>query len=110
MFDIDVILNHPAFQWTGAVKCIGGDDVVEMVGFHFLKQVTDAAALQLEDAFGFTALEQGESCSIIQRKLQRIDRLASRLLDHVHGKAKNGEIAKPQKVHFQQSGVFNITH
>ena len=110
VFDIDVILNHPSFQRTRTIKCIGSNDVAEMVGLHFLKQVTDAAALQLEDAFGFTPLQQGESCLIIQRKFQWVDRLSPRLLDHVHGKTKDGQVAKPQKVHFQQSGVFNVTH
>ena len=83
----DVVVDHAAFERTGAIEGVGGDDVAKVVGLHLLQQVANAAAFELEDALRFAAAEQGERLLVVERELVRIDSLAGRLLDQLDGLA-----------------------
>ncbi len=87
MFHIDVLLDHSAFEWSGTVQRVGRNDVAKVIGLHFLKQVTNPAAFQLEHAFGFATLQQSEMWPGRPAETKRIDRFAGRLLDQVDGVA-----------------------
>ena len=57
VLDLDIVLNHTAFERPRAIKRIGRDHIAEMVRLHLLQQITNPAALQLEHALGFTTLQ-----------------------------------------------------
>ena len=65
VLDLDVVVDHAAFERAGTIEGVGGDDVAEMVGLHPLQQVADAAAFQLEHALGLAAAEQGERLLVV---------------------------------------------
>ena len=88
VLDVDVVVDHAAFERPGAIERVGGDDVVKMVGLHPLQQVANATAFQLEDALGFAARQQRKGFFVVERKLVQVDPLAGRLLDQVDGLAR----------------------
>ncbi len=103
---LDVVVDHAAFERAGPIERVGGDDVAEMVGLHPLQQVANAAAFELEDAFGFAAAEQGERLRVVERKLVRIDPLAARLLDQLDRLGQDREVAQAEEIHLQQAGAL----
>ena len=110
MFDVDIVVDHAAFERAGAIQRRGGDDVVKVVGLHPLQQVANAARFQLEDALGFAALQQGVVGFVVEREFQRIDCFARRLFDQLHGAAEDGQVAQTQKIHLQQTRRFDVVH
>ena len=77
VLDLDVVLDHAAFERAGAVEGVGGDDVAEAVGLHPLQEVADAAAFELEHAFRLAAAEQGVGFLVVEREAVGIDLLAA---------------------------------
>ena len=86
VFDLHVITDHAAFQWSWTIQRGRRNDVVEMIGLHLLQQVANAATFQLKDALGFAPTQEREGWLVVQRKLQRIDGLTRRLLDQVESR------------------------
>ena len=110
VLDLDVVVDHAAFQRPGTIQGVGGDDVAEVVGLHPLQEVADAAALQLEDALGLAAAEQGEGLRVVQREAVGIDAAAGGLLDQVDDLGEDGQVAQAEEVHFQQPGPLHVGH
>ena len=79
-------------------------------GFIFCKQVANAAAFELENAFGFAAGEEGEGVGVVEREFIGIDTLAGGLLDQIDGFGEDGEVAEAEKIHFQQAGALDVFH
>ena len=110
MLDVDVLLNHPAFQRTGTIQRGSRDDVAEVIRLHLGKQISNTAGLQLENAFGLTALKQLESRLVFQREVKNINSLARRLFDQVDRVTQNGQRLQTKEIHLQQPGRLDIVH
>ena len=107
VFDVDVRHHHPPFQRAGPIKCGRRDNVCEFVRLHLGQQIPHPAGLELEDPFRLASLKQCKGWLVIQRQLDGIDIDTAMLLDVLDRLVEDREVAKTQKVHLQQSGLFD---
>ncbi len=110
VLDLDVVVDHAAFERPGAIEGVGGDDVAEVVGLHPLQEVADAAAFQLEHALGLAAAQQIVRRLIVEREGVGIDLLAGGLLDQPHDLGEDRQVAQAEEVHLQQPGLLDVGH
>jgi len=110
VLDLDVVVDHAAFQRARAIQRVGGDDVLDVVGPHPLQEVPDAAAFQLEDPLGLPAAEQRKRFRVVQGKTVGIDLAACGLADQPHGVGEDRQVPQAEEVHFQQPGPLHVGH
>ncbi len=107
MLHIDVCHHHAPLKRARAIQSRSRDDVAETVGFHFGQQVAHPAAFQLKDSFCFATLQQGVSLSIVEGKINRLNRNAAVFLHVLDRFVENGQVAKAKEIHLQQTDVFD---
>ena len=105
-----VVVDHAAFERTRTVEGVDGHDVEEAVGLHPLQQVADAAALQLEDAFGLAAAEQVESGLVVQGERVGIGLGAGGVFDDLDRLREHRQIPQAEEVHLHQPSAFDVVH
>ena len=108
--DIDIVVDHTAFERAGTIQRVRGDNVEEMIGLHSLEQVTNASAFQLENALRFATAQYGERLFVIQGERVRIDAPASRLFDQVDGLGEDREVAESKEIHLQEARRLDVVH
>ncbi len=109
-FDGDIFVDHPTFERSRSVEGVGCDDVVESVWLHPLEKIPNPTRLQLKHSLRFTALQELESLSIVEREIEWIDPNPARLLDDVDRLGKDRQVSEPEEVHLQEPGRFDVSH
>ena len=93
-------------HWAGAIERYGGDDVLEAGGLHIGEERAHAAAFHLEDAVGIAFGDHVEHALVVHGNVLGGHVRPAALFDHGQSIADDGERAQPQKVHLEQSQVF----
>ena len=102
VFDIDVFHDHAAFEGSWSVECGGGDDIGEAVGLHFGEEVAHASGFELEDTFGFAALEESEGAGVGEVGFDLFEvEVGVAAFDVLDGFIEDGEVSQSEKVHFE---------
>ena len=108
MLHIDVFHHHPAFQRTRSIECRRGNNVGEAVGTHLRQQVPHPAGLQLKDPLRLSSLQQSKRAGIREIILDDFQiKVRVATLNVLDGLIKDRQISQTQKVHFQQTDLFN---
>ena len=110
VFNVDVIVDHPALQRARTIEGGGGDDVGELVGFHPAQQIADAARFELKNAFGLAALQQCVGGFVVERQPLEVEIFAGRLFNQPDRPRKDGEVAEAEEVHLQQARRLDVVH
>ena len=108
VFNVDVVVDHSAFERARTVEREDGDNVAEVVRSHIHQKFANTGAFELENALRFAAAEERVSFGIVERKRIRVDRFSGRFLNDAHRVGENREVAQAEEVHFQEPGFFDF--
>ena len=97
------------FQWPRTVERVHGDQVVELVRFQFSQVLLHTSTFKLESTVCFTALIQFVCFRIIERNGINIYLDSVVLFDHPQGIPYDRERLQAQKVHLDNTGIFDGT-
>ena len=108
LFVVDIFWDR--VHRTRPVKRDPRDDILEAGRLEVFHKLRHAAAFELEHPAGIAGGDHFVHTRIVVIHLRKIDFDAMIFLDHLECVANDRQIAKPQKVHFEQPQLLDRRH
>ena len=98
--------RRDVLQRTRSVQRVHGNEVRKLSGLEVLEVALHAHGLVLENAHGFSALEEFVGGGVVQGEGLRVQLNPAAPFDIAHGVLDDGQGLEPQEVHFEQPGIL----
>ena len=94
---------------TGAIERNDGDEILKCRRLHVHEQAFESRRLHLEHALAVARRQHGIDPLFVKRDV-RHRKGGVFLLNFLFGSGDHGQVAQPQKVHFEDAQFFQIVH
>ena len=108
VLSLDITRNKIHWPWT--IKRNTCNDILEIMGFQFLHEALHSRTFKLKNTVGFSCSDHIKNSLVIVINLMHVHMMPTVCIDQLHCILNNSQCTQPQKVHFQQSQLFQRGH